>query len=88
LFRDNQLKELNFPTLFYGHPRDLTIFKNVSCQQITQSKSLHKFKDFSTNISSIFLKTTKVSIQKVISFGWVYIRKGKLNGKSLKVFKV
>jgi hypothetical protein len=26
LFRDNHLKELNFPTLFYGHPQDLTIF--------------------------------------------------------------
>ncbi len=36
LFKDNQSKELNFPTLFYGHPQDLTISKNLSYQQITQ----------------------------------------------------
>jgi hypothetical protein len=33
-------------------------------------------------------KTTKVSIQKVIGFGWVQIWKGKLCGKTLKTYQV
>ncbi len=49
---------------------------------------LHKSKDFSTNISNIFKTTTKVSIQKVISLGWVQIQKGKLCGRTLKTFQV
>jgi hypothetical protein len=36
LFKDNHLKELIFPTLFYGHPRDVTISKNLSYEQIAQ----------------------------------------------------
>ncbi len=48
----------------------------------------HKSKDFSTNISNLFLKVTKVYIQKGIGSRWVRIRKGKLNGKSLKAFEV
>jgi hypothetical protein len=42
--------------------------------------------DFSINISNLFFKATKVSIQKVIGSRWVCIRK--LNGRSLKDSKV
>ncbi len=31
-FKDNHLEELNFPTLFYGHPQSLTISKKLSYQ--------------------------------------------------------
>jgi hypothetical protein len=39
---------------------------------MVQWKLLHKSGDFSTNISNFFYKkTTKISIKKVIGFGWV-----------------
>ncbi len=44
--------------------------------------------DFSINISNLFLKDIKVSIQKVIGLGWVWIQKGKLCGRTLKAFQV
>jgi hypothetical protein len=53
-----------------------------------QLQLFHKSKKISTNISNPFFKAIKVSIQKVISSGWVCICKGKLNGRSLKDFKV
>jgi hypothetical protein len=80
------LEEFNFPTLFYGHPQSLTIFLKLSYQQIAPWELLHKSKDFSINISKLFFKATKVSIQKVIGSRWVCIRK--LNGRSLKASKV
>ncbi len=49
---------------------------------------LHKSKDFSTNISNLFVKVVKVSILKVIGFGWICIHKRKLNGRSLKASEV
>ncbi len=86
LFRDNHLEELNFPTLFYGHPQSLTISKKLSYQQITQWELLHKSTYFSINISNLFLKATEVFIQNFINFRWVCIRK--LNGRSLKAHEV
>jgi hypothetical protein len=88
LLKDNHLKELDFPILFYGHPQSLIISKILSYQQIAQWELLHKSKDFSTNISNLFFKVLKFSIQKIIGSGWVFIRKGKINCKSLKAFKV
>jgi hypothetical protein len=38
---------------------------------MVQWELFHKYGDFSTNISKFFLKTIKVSIKKVIGFGWV-----------------
>jgi hypothetical protein len=38
--------------------------------------------------SNLFLKVTKVSIQKIISSGWAQIRKGKLCGRTLKAYQV
>ncbi len=49
---------------------------------------LHKSKDLSTNILNLLFKTIKVSIQKVIAFGWVCICEGKPIGRSLKVFEI
>jgi hypothetical protein len=49
---------------------------------------LHKSKDFSANVSSLFFKAVEIYIQKVIGFGCVCVHKGKLIGRSLKAFKV
>ncbi len=49
---------------------------------------LHKSKDFPTNISNLFFKGAKISIQKVIGSKWIHKCKGKLNGGSLKAFEV
>jgi len=49
---------------------------------------LHKSKDFSTNISNLFVKVVKVSILKIIGFGWICLHKRKLNGRSLKASEV
>ncbi len=48
----------------------------------------HKSNNFSTNISNLFLKDAKFSIQKGIGSGWVRICRGKLNGKLLKAFEI
>ncbi len=86
MFRDNHLEGFKFPTFFYGHPQSLIIFLKLSYQQIAPWDLLHKSKDFSTNISNLFFKATKVYIQKIIGSRWVCIHK--LNGRSLKVSKV
>jgi hypothetical protein len=86
LFRESS-RELNFLTLFYEHPQDLTISKTLSYQQITQGELLHKSKNFSINISNLFFKGVKISIQKIIGFRWVHKRKGKPNGGSLRLLK-
>jgi len=73
--------------LFYGQPRQF--FEGFSYQKIVRWELLHKFGDFSTNILNLFfLKIAKVFIQKVIGFGWVQIRKGKLCGKTLKTYQI
>jgi hypothetical protein len=77
LFKDTNLKVLNFLTWFYRQP-----------QQKIQWELLHKSRDFSTNILNLFLKAAKVCIQKIISYGWVQIGKGKLCGKTLKAYQV
>jgi hypothetical protein len=43
---------------------------------------------FSTNISNLFLKVAKISIQKVIGCTWVWIQKGKLFGRTLKDYQI
>ncbi len=53
----------------------LTTFKSLSYQQIALWELFHKLKKFSTNVFDLLFKTTKVSIQKVISCGWVHIHK-------------
>jgi hypothetical protein len=50
---------------------NLDKFEGFSYQQIAQWELFHKSKDFSTNISNLFFKDAKVSIQKVIGFSWV-----------------
>jgi hypothetical protein len=85
-FKDNHLEELNFPTLFYGHPQSLTISKKLSYQQIAQWELLHKSTKFSINISNLFFKATEVSIKKFINVRWVCICN--LNGRSLKASEV
>ncbi len=72
--------------MFYGQPWQ--IFEGFSYQQIAQWELFHKSKDFSTNISNLFFKVAKVSIQKVIGFGWVWIPKGKLYGRTLKAYQI
>jgi hypothetical protein len=63
------LQELNFSTLFYEQLGQF--YEGFSYQQKIQWESLQKFEDFLTNIFNLFFKAIKVSIQKVISSGWV-----------------
>jgi hypothetical protein len=72
--------------LFYGQPWQ--IFEGFWYQQLAQWELFHKSKDFSTNISNLFFKDAKVSIQKVIGFSWVWIWKGKLYGRTLKAYQM
>jgi hypothetical protein len=65
LFKDKNSEELNFPTLFYGQPRNPATYENLTYQQIAQWELLHKSSDFSTNIPNLFFKAAKISIQKV-----------------------
>ncbi len=71
LFKYKHSEKLNFQTLLYGQPQQFS--KSFSYQQIAQWELFHKFGDFSTNISNLFFKAAKVSIQKIIGFGWVRI---------------
>jgi hypothetical protein len=57
LFKDKHSKELNFPTLFYEQPWQFS--EGFSYQQIAKWELFHKFRDFSTNISNLFLKLLK-----------------------------
>jgi hypothetical protein len=86
LFKDKHSKELNFPTLFYGQPWQN--FQGFSYQQIAQWESLQKFGIFQQIFLTFFFKATKFSIQKIISFGWLPIQKGKLCGRISKAYKV
>jgi hypothetical protein len=64
IFKDKNSEELNYPTLFSGHPRDEKITKNFSYHQIASWEILHKNHDFATNIQNIFFKAFKLCIQK------------------------
>ncbi len=72
--------------MLYGQPWQF--IEGFSYQQIDQWELLHNSRDFSTNISNLFFKVAKVSIQKVIGFGWVWLRKRKLCGRTLKAYQV
>ncbi len=72
--------------MLYGQPWQF--IEGFSSQQIAQWELHHNFRDFSTNIFNVFFEVAKISIQKVISFGWVWIQKGKLCGKTLKAYQV
>jgi hypothetical protein len=71
IFKDKNSEELNYPTLFSGHPRDEKITKNFSYHQIASWEILHKNHDFATNIQSIFFKAVKLCIEKVRNSSWI-----------------
>ena len=88
IFKDKHSEELNFPTLFYGHPRNEKMYNNFSYHKIAKWGLLHQSHDFSTNIQNIFFKATKICVQKVKIASWIWNRKGQLSGSTLTVAKV
>jgi hypothetical protein len=83
IFKDKNSEELNYPTLFLGHPRDEKITKNFSYHQIASWEILYKNHDFATNIQNIFFKAIKLCIEKVRNSSWIRIHKGKLSWRML-----
>ena len=78
IFKDKFAKEMNFPTLFYGYPRPTDITERFSYHKIVRWEMQHSSGDFSCHITNLFFKTMRIIINKVISFMWVRIRKGKI----------
>jgi hypothetical protein len=80
LFKDQHFEKLNLPTLFYGHPCNLTIFENLSYQQMengncfTYSKIsplifLKLIKRFEVYLSPIFFELLRISkLMKTLQF--------------------
>ena len=71
IFKDKHSEELNYPTLFYGYPREDMILKNFSYHKIATWEILHKKHDFATNIQNIFFKAIKICIEKVRNSSWI-----------------
>ena len=74
---------MNFPTLFYGFSQPKHMTNKFSYQKIEKWELMHKDNDFSTHIKNIFFKVVKIIIHQISSLAWVYIWKGKLQGKKL-----
>jgi exonuclease III len=83
IFKDKFAEEMNFPTLFYGDPRDDDIVKRFSYLQIVKWELLHASGDFSYHTTNLFFKTMRILIEKVLSCIWIRIRKGQLRGRTL-----
>ena len=83
IFKDKYSEELNFPTLFYGYPRNQNIYDKFFQHAIAKWEFLHKNHDFAQNIQNIFFKAIKICIQKVKNSSWIRIRKRKLTGRTL-----
>jgi hypothetical protein len=62
--------------------------KAFSYQQIAQWELFQKSGNFSKNIYNLLKIYIKISIQKVIGSGWVWIQKGKVCGRTLKADQV
>ena len=57
IFKDKFAEEMNFPTLFYGDPRDTDIVKRFSYLEIVKWELLHASGDFSYHTTDLFFKT-------------------------------
>jgi hypothetical protein len=74
---------MNFPTLFYGDPRGTDITERFSYHKIVRWELLHSSGCFSYHITNLFFKTMRIIIEQVMSWMWVRIRKGQLQGRKL-----
>jgi hypothetical protein len=83
IFKDKFDEETNFPTLFYGDPCATNITEKFSYHKIIRWEMLHSSGDFSCHITNLFLKTMRIMIEQFLSFMWVRIRKGQLQGRNL-----
>jgi exonuclease III len=88
IFKDKFAEEMNFPTLFFGDPRDDDIVKNFTYLQIVKWELQHSSGDFSYHTTNLFFKTMRILIDKVLSCMWIRIRKGQLRGRKLLAIDV
>jgi hypothetical protein len=66
ILKDKFVEEMNFPTLFFGDPRDDDIVKNFTYLQIVKWELLHTSGDFSYHTTNLFFKTMRILIDKVV----------------------
>ncbi|XP_059077054.1 uncharacterized protein LOC131876217 [Cryptomeria japonica] len=83
IFKDKYAEEMNFPTLFFGNPRDDDIVKRFSYQKIAQWELSNSQRHFAYHTTNLFFKTIKILIQQVLSTMSIRIRKGQLKGRKL-----
>ena len=62
IFQDTYSEEMNFPTLFFGHPRPTDISNRLSYKKIAKWELMHQDNDFATHITDIFFKAIKIII--------------------------
>jgi hypothetical protein len=71
IFKDKFAEEMNFPTLFFGDPRNDDIVKNFTYLEIVKWELLHSSGDFSYHTTDLFFKTMRILIDKVLSCMWI-----------------
>lgn len=71
IFKDTYAEEMNFPTLFFGNPRDEDIVKRFSYQKIAQWELTNSNRQFAYHTTNLFFKTIKVLIRQVLSTMWI-----------------
>ncbi len=85
LFQDQNNKECNYSTLFFGMFRKPSILAKFRYQDIAQLELMHKDQRFVRHIPNLFLKAIKVRIQQVKFASWIKIHKGRLNDHVLRI---
>lgn len=83
IFKDKYVKEMNFPTLFFGDPHDKDITNKYSNQKVAKWELQHSNKKFTYHTTNLFLKTIKILIEQVMSTIWTRLCKGQLKGRKL-----
>jgi hypothetical protein len=71
IFKDKFAEKMNFPTLFYGDPRDDDNVKRFSYLKIVKWELLHDSYDFSYHTTNLFFKTMRIIIDNVLSCIWI-----------------
>jgi hypothetical protein len=84
-FCDVHFEIYNFPTLFYGCPKQLVA---CSYQKIVQAYMISINRKFSYHTSNIYFKTIKGLIHFILSYAWIHILKAKLLNRVLKISDV
>lgn len=74
---------MNFPTLFFGDPRDVDIVEIFRYRKIAQWELMHHSGDFSYHTTNLFFKTLRIIIEKFLACISIRIKKWKLKGRKL-----